>query len=111
MPGTLVHVGAGILCPHVGTSQVAPGNPRVLLSGQPAATVADLYPVIGCVFVLPGGKPQPCVTVQWLTPAARVWIGGVPAVLNTSAGLCKSAEQVPQGPAIVTYTQPRVVGM
>ena len=105
----LVHVGATMMCPHGGQASVVPGNPRVLLGGQPAATLADQYVVAGCAFVV-ALKPQPCVLVQWLAPATRVLIGGQPAVLQTSTGLCKSVEQIPQGPPIVAATQPRVRG-
>ena len=41
----------------------------------------------------------------------RVLVNGQPAVLNTSTGLCFSAEQIPQGPPMVVVTQPRVTGM
>jgi uncharacterized Zn-binding protein involved in type VI secretion len=109
MPGTIVHVGATILCPHGAPVQVVPGSPRATLTGMPAATMADQFLVTGCPFVLPGGAPSPCVRVQWLVPAVRVVVNGAPAILNTSVGLCLSAAQVPQGPPIVVSTQPRGV--
>jgi len=109
MPGFLFHVNATATCPHGGQVQVVPGNTRVLVGGQPVATVADLCPVVGCVFAV-GPKPQPCVLVTWLTPATRVLVNGQPAILQTSAGICKSAEQAPQGPPIVVATQVRVLG-
>jgi uncharacterized Zn-binding protein involved in type VI secretion len=111
VPGPLVHVGAIALCPHAGPVTIAPGNARVLVSGMPVATVADQFAVAGCVFTVPGPKPQPCVTVRWLAPATRVLVGGVPVVLQTSTGLCLSAEQIPQGPPTVVSTQPRVSGV
>lgn len=110
MGGFLFHVGATAICPHGGQIQTVPGSPRVLLSGQPAATMADTYPIAACAFTLPNGKPQPCVLVQWLVPAVRVTIGGQPAILQTSSGLCKSAEQIPQGPPNVVMTQLRAQG-
>jgi hypothetical protein len=94
-----------------------PVQPRVLLMGQPAATVANLFTVTGCPFTVPGPKPQPCVTVKWLMPAARVLIGGQPALLQTppgpgsGAGMCFSVEQIPQGPPTVSAVQTRVLGM
>jgi hypothetical protein len=97
------------MCTHGAPVQVVPGSPRVLASGLPVATMADLFPVTGCPFVLPSGTPSPCVLVQWLVPAARVLVNGAPPILNTSMGLCRSAAQVPQGPPIVVTTQPRVV--
>lgn len=110
MPGPLLHVGAAAQCPHAGQVSVVTSNTRVLVSGQPVATLADTYPIVGCVFTVPGPKPQPCLTVRWLVPAARVRVNGSPALLQTSAGLCQSAEQIPQGPPTVTAVQTRVVG-
>lgn len=110
MPGFLVHVGASAICPHGGQVSVVSTNVRVKAGGQPVATLADTYPIAGCAFTVPGPKPQPCVKVQWLTPAARVLIGGQPAILQASNGLCLSAEQIPGGPPNVVATQVRVKG-
>ena len=112
MPGPTLHVAAGLSCPHGAPGQVAPGNPRVLVNGQPVATMADQYPVAGCPFQVPvgaGTKPQPCIRIQWTAPAARVLVGGVPVLIATSVGIGVSAEQIPQGPAVVAAVQPRVV--
>jgi len=79
------------------------------VSGQPVATLADLYTVAGCSLnVL--GVPQPCVTVRWVTSAGRVRVNGSPALLSTSTGICLSVAQAPQGPAVTTVVQQRVVG-
>jgi hypothetical protein len=69
----------------------------------------DTFIVAGCAFIV-ALKPQPCVLVRWLVPAARVLVNGAPAILQVSTGLCQSPEQVPQGPPIVASCQPRVVG-
>jgi hypothetical protein len=37
-------------------------------------------------------------------------VGGQPAILQSSNGLCLSAEQIPQGPPSVVMTQLRVRG-
>ncbi len=110
MPGPLAHVGATIVCPHGGQVQVVSTNARVLVGGQPVATLGDQYLVAGCAFTVPPGKPQPCLRAQWLAPARRVLVGGQPAILQSSVGLCLSAEQIPQGPPTVVAAQPRVVG-
>jgi uncharacterized Zn-binding protein involved in type VI secretion len=111
MPGFLLHVGATTMCPHGGQVSVIPSNSRVLVSGQPVATASDTYPIAGCPFTVPPGKPQPCVTVRWLVPASRVLINGQPAILQTSTGLCQSGEQIPQGAPIVVTSQARVRGV
>ena len=106
----LLHVGAVAMCPHGGQVSAIPSTPRVLLGGQPAVTMSDTFLVAGCVFTIPPAKPQPCIKVQWLVPAARVLMGGKPALLSTSSGLCQSAEQIPGGPPSVTVTQVRAMG-
>jgi len=109
MPGAIVHVGAAIICPHGGQVTIAPGNPRVLVSGMPVATLADTCPIAGCAFTVSPGKPQPCVQTRWLVPAARVMAGGQPVIVQASVGLCLSAEQIPGGPPTVISTQPKVI--
>jgi hypothetical protein len=102
-------VGANAICPHGGQVSTISTNARVLVGGQPVATFGDTYLVAGCAFTV-GPILQPCVKVQWLVPAARVLVGGQPAMLQTSTGLCQSAEQIPQGPPSVVATQVRARG-
>jgi hypothetical protein len=113
MADPLYHVGAQGQCPHGASIATASSNIRVKVSAMAVATMADLSTVAGCPFQIPvgaGTKPQPCVKVQWLKPALRVRVMGQPALLKTSAGLCQSVEQIPQGPPTITVTQPRVKG-
>lgn len=109
MPGFLLHVGATATCPHAGPLNVVPGSPRVLVSGMPVATMADQFLITGCPFNV-SGAPSPCVRTQWVVPAGRVLVNGVPAILNTSVGLCQNPAMAPQGPPVVVATQTRVVG-
>ncbi len=106
MPGPILHVGAVGMCPHAGQMTIIATN-RVLLGGQPAATISDTFLIAGCPFNLGPGGPHPCVTVRWLVPAMRVTISGQPAVTMTSVGLCLAPDQVPQGPPMITSAQPR----
>jgi len=110
MPGFLFHVSASAICPHGGQVSTVTSNTRVTVSGMAVATVSDFFPVAGCAFTVPLSKPQPCMLVRWLTPATRVLVNGQPAVLQTSNGICQSAEQAPQGPPTVIATQTRVQG-
>jgi hypothetical protein len=110
MPGFLMHVGSTAICPHGGQVTVISTNTRVLVSGQPVATQADIYTIAGCTFTVPPGKPQPCVTIRWFSPAMRVFVNGNPAILQNSTGMCQTAEQIPQGPPNVIATQTRVNG-
>jgi hypothetical protein len=85
-----------------------PSGPRVLVSGQPVATLPDPSTIAGCVFNV-SGAPHPCVRVQWTVGATRVLIDGKPALLQMSTGLCLAADQAPQGPPVITTTQVRVI--
>ena len=117
MPGFLLHVNAVAQCTHGAPAMIAPSQPRVLVSGQPVATMASVITVAGCPFQIPvgpGTKPSPCVLVKWLMPATRVMVSGQPAALlpapGAGPGLCQSPEQIPQGPPLVSSVQPRVIG-
>src|SRR5438874_6700939 len=103
MPGPLLHLGATVLCSHGGQAMPSAPNPRVLVSGQPVATMPAPYMVAGCPFVPPGGN-GPCVTAQWVVAATRVLVGGQPVLTQTSVAIC-----TPTGtPLNVIVTQTRV---
>jgi hypothetical protein len=114
MPGFVLHVGAVMQCTHVAPATIAPSQPRVVVSGQPIATMSSVISVAGCPFTVPGPKPQPCVLVKWAMPSTRFVVAGQPAALvpgpGPGPGVCQSAEQIPAGPPIVGTTQIRVVG-
>jgi len=113
MPGPLVHVGAVGMCPHLGQISVVSSNVRVFVSGMQVATLLDMFPIVGCIFNIPAVVPipHPCVRVQWILPATRVFVNGIPAILQLSTGLCVAPDMVPQGPSTIIATQPRVIGM
>lgn len=99
------------MCPHGGQIMVVPSGPRVTENAMPVATVLDQFPIVGCLFQIPfgvGTKPQPCVRVQWIVPAARVLANGAPVITQSSVGLCLSIEGIPQGPPTIAAVQPRV---
>jgi hypothetical protein len=105
----LLDAATQIVCPHGGQGVATPSNHRVLLGGQPALVVTDQVTIAGCSFNV-SGSPSPCVLVQWLAPANRVRVGGTPALLSSSVGLCVNAAQAPQGPATLAGFQTRVQG-
>ena len=111
MADFLLHVGLVGMCPHGGQIQVNSSNTRVKVAGQAAATVSDMFTIIGCPFTIPPVKPQPCIKILWLAGASRVKINGQPAVLKASTGLCQSPEQIPQGPPNILSVQARVKGI
>lgn len=121
MPGLLLHFNAAMTCFHAAKATIKPNQTRVLVSGQPIATIASpatpIAFVAGCPFQVPapsGTKPQPCVTVKWTMPSTRFLVGGLPAALvpapGPGPGICQSVEQIPQGPPTVGAVQSRVVG-
>ena len=103
MPAPALHLGAVVLCTHGGTSTPILPFPRVLLSGQPAVTIASPYIVAGCA--LTGTPNPPCVLGQWLTGAVRVLAGGVPLATMAGSSTCI----VPGTPMLPVTAQPRVL--
>ena len=107
MPGFLLHLGATVMCSHGGQAMPVTTNPRVLVSGQPVATLSSMYTVAGCALPPPTAGNGPCVTAQFVSSATRVMAGGVPVLLLDSHAVC-----VPTGtPLMVAVTQTRVNGM
>lgn len=109
MPGILTTASV-MTCPHGGTVQASPTNTMVQVAGAPALTASDVFVIAGCPFVI-GLVPSPCVTVQWVQPAARSSISGNPTLTEASVGLCVAATQAPQGPVVIVAAQPNVSGM
>lgn len=99
-----------VICPHAGQAVLTTSNTQALVAGAPVLLLTDRHVIAGCVFA-PGGVPSPCLTVQWLTGATQSLIANVPALLQTSVGLCLNAAQVPQGAAIVVQTQSQALGV
>ena len=107
MSGTLLHLGATVLCTHGGQAQPTTSNPRVTVSGQPVVTVATPYVILGCALPPPPAANGPCVTAQWVSAATRVMAGGTPVLLLDSQAIC-----APTGtPLLIVATQTRVTGM
>ncbi len=115
MPGSVVPRNAGVQCFHAATAAIGPGQTKVLLGGQPAATTDNAINVTGpCPFQVPAGagtKPQPCVSITWGSTSEKVTAGGKPLLLGipgTVPGVCQSAEKIPQGTPTLTAVQNKV---
>jgi hypothetical protein len=105
MPGPILHLGATVMCPHGGQAMPTAPVPRVLVMGQPVATIAAPYAVAGCPFVPPA--PGPCVTGQWILGALRVLAMGQPVAIQSGVSIC-----VPTGtPLLPLVAQTRVIAM
>ncbi len=104
MPAPILHLGATVLCSHGGQAVPTAPSPRVMVMGQPIATIAAPYAVAGCAFVPPTGN-GPCVTAQWVLGAVRVFSLGQPVVIMTGMAVC-----VPTGtPLVPVVAQARVL--
>ena len=104
MPGTVLHMGATVLCMHGGQAQPTTSDPRVKVGGQPVVVQTAVYTVSGCALPPPPSANGPCISAQWITGATRVRVNGVPVLLQNSQAMC-----VPSGTGLnVVATQMRV---
>jgi hypothetical protein len=105
MPGPIIHLGATVLCSHGGQATLSAPVPRVLVSGQPVATLPAPWLVAGCALPPPPGANGPCVTGQFVTSAMRVLAMGQPVLLMDSMSIC-----APTGtPLMPVMAQPRAI--
>jgi hypothetical protein len=97
-------------CPHGGTVTIVSSNENTQAGSGAIATMTDTFTIVGCPFQIPATPPipSPCVTVQWLVTDMRVKANGNATLSQSSVGLCLSAAQIPQGPVIISATQPEV---
>lgn len=110
MAGNALTTMASLQCPHGGTVTIVSANVRALVGGAPLALATDTFTIAGCPFQIPVGVamvPSPCVRVQWTVTDMRNSAGGMPTLSTSSVGLCLAATQVPQGPVVISATQPR----
>lgn len=105
MGQSILHFGMSATCPHGGQVQVISATARAEVAGKTALRANDELTIVGCLF------STPCVKIQWVLPASRVSSGGQALVHKGSQGLCLNAAQVPQGQAIVVYSQLRTEGV
>jgi len=114
VPGFPLTIASVMSCFHQAPATIASPQTAVLLMGQPAAVAASQIGVIGCLFTLPGPKPQPCVMVKWPSVSSKVFVQGKPLLVmpppgvGIGPGICQSAEQIPQGVPTVKQNQLKV---
>jgi hypothetical protein len=108
MPGLLTPSSV-MMCPHGGQVQAVSSNVRVKAAQEALLRSTDTFTIAGCAFVI-GVVPHPCVTVQWVQPAARSKVSD-PTLTLASVGLCQAADQAVQGPVVISATQTSVQGV
>lgn len=96
-----------IMCPHGGTVSLASTQARASAGGAHILRPGDIFVVAGCPFNV-GGGPHPCVTVEWLNESPRAKAVGQGILTTSSFGMCKAADQAPQGAALIQKTQTKV---
>jgi hypothetical protein len=104
-----------IQCPHGGSLILTTANTLCQIDGGYALLQTDVHSVAGCPFQKPppsgtGLVPSPCLTVRWTSGATQNTVNKVPVLLQTSSGICYSAEQLPQGAPVVTQAQSKAKG-
>ena len=107
MPGNLLTIASSIMCPHGGRAMLFTSNTKAMADGAPVLLESDVHPVVGCPFTI-GPKYSPCVTITWSGGASKAAVDGVPALVQSSIGMCKSPEGAPQGIAIIDSKQTKV---
>jgi hypothetical protein len=113
MATPLLNVSSSLQCPHGGSVSIVSANSRVKADGAFAALSTDTFTISGCPFQIPATPPipSPCMTVQWIVTNMRTKTNGTPNLNKSSAGLCLSAAQVPQGPVTIVNTQSKASGL
>lgn len=96
-----------IKCMHMASAILTTSNTKLTVDGAPALLETDVHPVAGCPFTLPGGKPSPCVRIEWSAGTTKMTSGGTKVLIRTSIGKCYSPESAMQGIAIIAMTQPK----
>jgi hypothetical protein len=109
VPG-LITTAATMMCPHGGTVQGTPSSTNTQAGGAPVLSASDTFVIAGCPFVL-ALVPHPCVSVQWVQPAARSTTSSNPTLTMASVGLCVAGDQAVQGTVLIASTQQTVSGL
>lgn len=92
------------MCPHGGmVTHVPTTYTSYRVDGRRPMFLTDTYIIAGCPNYIYG--PSPCIMVMWLNGTVNLLVKGQPLLTRASVGLCQSASGIPQGPAIITYTQ------
>jgi hypothetical protein len=98
-------------CPHGGVVTATTTNTATQAGGALIVRASDTFLIAGCVFTLPSGTPHPCTSVQWVTFSLTNQVQNDNPLTESSVGLCLAADQTPQGPVLVNYTQTVASGL
>jgi hypothetical protein len=107
MGAPLLTTASVMMCPHGGTVSATSSNTHAK-AGDFIVRPSDTFTIAGCPFTLPNGTPHPCMTVQWVKSTLRCKAAGDFALAQDSVGMCRAADQAPQGTVLIQSTQPHV---
>lgn len=110
MSNSFLTTASTIQCRHRGRAVLTTTNTSLFADGKPVLLVTDVSAVVGCPFTLPGPKYSPCVRIEWSAGTTKVTVKGKKALVQSSIGKCLSAENAPQGVAIIGNTQQKGAG-
>ena len=96
-----------IMCPHGGSVSISSTQSRASAGGALIVRPGDIFVVAGCPLHI-ASAPHPCVVVEWLNESPRAKAGSVGVLTTSSVGMCKAADQAPQGTALIQKTQTKV---
>ncbi len=96
-----------LTCAHGGLAEpIVMPSLRVLVSGEPVATLATSYAIAGCPLP-PASAPGPCRIGRFISAASRVTAMGQPVLLQSGQSVC-----VPTGtPMLVLTVRQRVTAL
>jgi len=98
-----------VICPHGGTVSLSSSQSDVEAEGGQVILTSDEHSISGCPFQLPPTPtPQPCVKLKWVVGAAQATVNGTAIVNQASVGICYSASEIPQGPAVIVNAASQV---
>lgn len=111
--GQFLTMASILQCPHGGMVTAITSNVVAQAGGDYILRSSDTFLIAGCVFTLPTAPPtpHPCMTVQWVTSAMMNMVMSDNVLTEDSVGMCLAADQTPQGPVLVSFTQPLVSGL
>jgi len=93
-----------VMCPHGGTVKLDTSQSDVEAEGGKVILVSDEHEIVGCPFQIPTPPtttPQPCTKLRWQVGALATKVNDTAVVTQTAVGLCYSATEIPQGPAVI----------
>ena len=106
MPGPILTATSTVQCAHLGRGTPASPNPRIMILGQPAVTIATQYTIAACTFpTMTAGNSPPCISGSFTTASTRVLSNTGFVLLADSQGT-----SLPNGtPLVVIPSQTKVI--